>query len=161
MPFCNEKQRWWGPREFQLWCVLMMNIYGMGHTGSYWKITKKEVSLSVNSTCWSLFENLGHTLGIVTLVISISIQRGEDFRRAPGLGSGPLLKVIASIVSSDLLCKGDLALSLNQLYSMYSASQATPNLLEKICYTQSQVLTYLLTTWEHLYKSEGCWVVAL
>lgn len=47
------------------------------------------------------------------------IIAGEDFKSAPGLGSGPLLEVITSVSGQlRLLCKGELDLPLNQLYSI-------------------------------------------
>ena len=77
----------------------------MGHTGNYWKITKKthlcesvtkcehahvEVCLKTQAACW--------TLSNLTPVICFIIT-DEDFKRTPGLGNGPLLKVIATISS--------------------------------------------------------------
>lgn len=64
------------------------------------RLTSVEVLLCMNRHMLES-ENLGHVLGIVKSHTGnlCFILAGEDFKRAPGLGSGPLLKVAASIPS--------------------------------------------------------------
>lgn len=137
--------------------------------GMYWKLLEnyQKDSLVLKcyqvwaSACWKPSPYSGycpsHTCNLHFII------GGEDFRRAPGLSNGPLLKVRASIPSQLRPClKGWLSpFSQSVLLNLVIPSGQLLTFLKNFTTLWSQVPTYLLTTWKYGYKSEGCWVVAL